>query len=81
MSSNRKFAILVGAATCLLAVIYAAPIFGADDPLMSTRMEIGGLPAPSAANDVVEDEAMMAPLRQQANAALARLEIAAATPQ
>ena len=35
MTSNRKVALLVGAATCLGAMIYAAPIFGADDSTMS----------------------------------------------
>jgi len=77
MTSNRKFALLIGAATCLLAVMYTAPIFGADDPLMSMRIEVGALPM----QDVADNEAMMGPLRQQASAALMRLELAAATHQ
>jgi len=72
MLSSRKFALLIGAATCLLAMISAAPIFGADDPLLSMHVE------PLPAQDIADNEAMMGPLRQQASAALLRLELAAA---
>ena len=71
MSSNRKYALLVGAATCLLALIYAAPIFGADDSLLPRVLE-----AQVVADNTADNEAMMGPLREQAKAALARLRTA-----
>jgi hypothetical protein len=70
MTSNRKFALLIGAATCLLALMYAAPIFGADETMFWRQSE----PVIMAQNTVDADDAFMAPVREQANAALARLQ-------
>jgi len=77
MSSGRKYALLVGAATCLMALVYAAPIFGAEDSLLLSQDVDVLMVAENGANGVPDNEAMMAPLRQQAKAALARLQTAA----
>jgi len=69
MSTNRVIALLVGAATCLFALVYAAPIFGADRFMAPQGFE--GL---LIATDMPDAEAMMAPLRLQAYTALAKLE-------
>jgi hypothetical protein len=76
MSSGRKYALLVGAATCLMALVYAAPIFGAEDSFLSQDVEVL-IVAENGVNGVPDNEAMMAPLRQQAKAALSRLQTAA----
>jgi len=81
MSSNRKLALLIGAATCLLAMMYTAPIFGADDPLMAMRVEVGTTTTQDVAAGAADNEAMMRPLRQQASAALMRLELASSSLQ
>ena len=76
MTSNRKVALLVGAATCLGAMIYAAPIFGADDSTMTMSLE------PLAMTESIPDnELMMAPLRREAKAALAKLQTAIAAAE
>ena len=74
MTSNRKVALLVGAATCLGAMIYAAPIFGADDSTMS----FGNIEPIAMTETIPDNELMMAPLRREAKAALAKLQTAAA---
>ena len=75
MSSGRKYALLVGAATCLMALVYAAPIFGAEDSLLSQGVEVL-IVADNTAIGIPDNEAMMAPLRQEAKAALSRLQTA-----
>jgi hypothetical protein len=76
MTSNRKFALLVGAATCLLAMMYAAPIFGADETVLSEQIE----PIITAQDFPDIDDAFMIPVRAQASAALARLQAAETRP-
>ena len=75
MSSGRKYALLVGAASCLMALVYAAPIFGAEDSLLSQGVDVL-IVVDDSANGVPDNEAMMAPLRQEAKAALSRLQTA-----
>jgi hypothetical protein len=65
MSLHRKVTLLAGTAACLFALVYAAPIFGA--AAFQTDAVV-------TAQNPAEDEALMAPLRFEAQAALARLE-------
>jgi hypothetical protein len=65
MSLHRKVTLLAGTAACLFAIVYAAPIFGA--AAFQTDAVV-------TAQNPAEDEALMAPLRFEAQAALARLE-------
>jgi len=65
MSLRRKATLLVGTAACLFALVYAAPIFGAS--VFQTDAMV-------TAQNPADDEAMMAPLRFEAQAALERLQ-------
>ncbi len=64
MSSQRKLTLIAGAAAGIFAMIYAAPLFGA-----ALQVE----PAPVMQIAPV-DEALMAPLRLEAQTALADLQ-------
>ncbi len=72
MSSRWKFALLVGAAACTLGLICAAPVFSADDMTMPLRVE-----PMVVAENLADDDALMAPVRREAATALAKLQAAA----
>jgi hypothetical protein len=58
-----------------MALVYAAPIFGAGDSPLSQGVEVP-IVADNSASGVPDNEAMTAPLRQEAKAALSRLQTA-----